>query len=318
MKTKFTSFLRVVCPSLGRTLGAVAMLLFTSSVPAQNVFVSGSSGNIYQFTPGGTQSTFASALVTPSGLAFDGAGDLFAGDNHTGDIYEFKPGYVNGQTPITFASGFSGATGLAFDKAGNLYMSMGAAGSTIFEFAPGYLNGQTPITFATGLIGVEGLAFDSAGNLYAAGSGGANVITKITPGHVKSTLPLTGLNEPGMLAFDTLGDLFIANNFGGNIIKYSAGGVESTLAGGVGSPYGLAFNNAGILFEGDANTPNVNEFTSGGTESPFVTGSGTGALGWMAIQGVPLPVPEPSTWGLLAAGFTMLLVRRFKHSRRLA
>ena len=38
------------------------------------------SGNIYEFTPGGTRSTFASGLNGPGGLAFNSAGNLFAGD----------------------------------------------------------------------------------------------------------------------------------------------------------------------------------------------------------------------------------------------
>src|SRR5262249_34398862 len=34
-------------------------------------------GNIFEYTPGGAQSTFATGLVTPFGLAFNRAGDLF-------------------------------------------------------------------------------------------------------------------------------------------------------------------------------------------------------------------------------------------------
>ena len=39
------------------------------------------SGNIYEFTPGGTQSTFASGLNAPDGLAFNSAGNLFEADS---------------------------------------------------------------------------------------------------------------------------------------------------------------------------------------------------------------------------------------------
>ena len=50
------------------------------------------SGNIYEFTPGGVQSTFASGLCDPYGLAFNSAGDLFEADYGSGNIYEFTPG----------------------------------------------------------------------------------------------------------------------------------------------------------------------------------------------------------------------------------
>ena len=59
------------------------------------------SGNIYEFTPGGARSTFASGLDDPFGLAFNGAGDLFEADYGSGNIYEFTPG----GTQSTFASG---------------------------------------------------------------------------------------------------------------------------------------------------------------------------------------------------------------------
>ena len=49
-------------------------------------------GNIYEFTPSGTRSTFASGL-NPYGLAFNSAGDLFVADGG-GNIYEFTPGGV--------------------------------------------------------------------------------------------------------------------------------------------------------------------------------------------------------------------------------
>ena len=61
------------------------------------------SGNIYEFTPGGVQSTFASGLNDPDGMAFNSAGDLFEADYGSGNIYEFTPGGVKS----TFASGLN-------------------------------------------------------------------------------------------------------------------------------------------------------------------------------------------------------------------
>ena len=74
-----------------------------SSAQAQNLFVRGTTANIYEFTPGGAQSTFASGLNDPDGLAFNSAGDLFAADIGSGNIYEFTPGGAQS----TFASGLS-------------------------------------------------------------------------------------------------------------------------------------------------------------------------------------------------------------------
>ncbi len=76
--------------------------MVATSASAQNLFVSVySSGNIYEYTPGGAQSTFASAPTTSQQLAFNSAGDLFEANASSDNIYEFTPGGVQS----TFASG---------------------------------------------------------------------------------------------------------------------------------------------------------------------------------------------------------------------
>src|SRR5208282_469400 len=111
-----------------------AFLLIASSAPAQNLFEADwSSGNIYEFTPGGARSTFASGLSEPYGLAFNGAGDLFVANYDGKSITEITPGGVES----TFASGLSGPEGLAFNSAGNLFESDQHGDNIIYEFTPG-------------------------------------------------------------------------------------------------------------------------------------------------------------------------------------
>jgi hypothetical protein len=111
MKTRCPSIFRAAYHSFDRAVFAGAVLLISFSALAQNLFEADrGSGNIYEFTPGGVRSTFASGLNNPLGLAFDSAGDLFEADYGSGNIYEFTPG--GAQT--TFASGLSYPAGLAF------------------------------------------------------------------------------------------------------------------------------------------------------------------------------------------------------------
>jgi sugar lactone lactonase YvrE len=109
------------------------------------------SNNIYEFTPGGTRSTFASGLNQPFGLAFNSAGSLFESDLGSGNIYEFTPGGARS----TFASGLNLPQGLAFNSAGNLFEA-DAGSENIYEFTPG----GTRSTFASGLNGPDFLAFE--------------------------------------------------------------------------------------------------------------------------------------------------------------
>ena len=97
---------------------SVAILLIAVSVSAQNLYVADKgSGNIYEFTPGGARSTFASGFSFPFGLAFDSSGNLFVTSLNGGSITEFTPGGARS----TFASGLNEPCGLAFNSAGDLF-----------------------------------------------------------------------------------------------------------------------------------------------------------------------------------------------------
>src|SRR5437867_1985902 len=86
---------------------------------AQNLFASDAiAGSIYEFTPGGTQSTFATGLNHPWGLAFDSAGNLFEADFNSNNIYKFTTAGARS----TFATGLSNPMDLAFNSAGNLFV----------------------------------------------------------------------------------------------------------------------------------------------------------------------------------------------------
>jgi hypothetical protein len=84
----------------------VVAAVFILSVAAQRTYASpgdlyesDGSDNIYEFTPGGTRSTFASGLNQPFGLAFDSTGNLFEADQFSGNIYEFTPGAPGAPSP---------------------------------------------------------------------------------------------------------------------------------------------------------------------------------------------------------------------------
>ena len=90
MNAIFNSCIRAAGHPLGGAVCAVAVLLIASSAQAQNLFVANYLGDtIYEYTPGGAQSTFASGFVSPGGLAFNSAGNLFVADQGSGTIYEF-------------------------------------------------------------------------------------------------------------------------------------------------------------------------------------------------------------------------------------
>lgn len=300
MKTKNPTLYRSLCGAVF----AGAVLLMASGTMAQNLFVANASTDtIDEFTPGGVQSTFASGMNYPFGIAFNRAGDLFVAntaDNAVpaaGNITEIAP---NG-TQSTFASGLD-PIALAFNSAGDLFESDYRSGN-IYEFTPGGMQS----TFATGFSFPISLAFNSAGNLFV-GSGygnGNGIITRITPGGMQSTFA-TGLSFPQGLAFNSAGDLFAVDSSSASILEYTPGGVQSTFAS-VNNPQGLAFNSAGDMFVSTV-SDGIIEITPGGSQSTFAADSGL--LEELAFQ----PVPEPSVFALfgLGAAGMFILYRRMR------
>ena len=118
---------------------------------------------IYKFAPNGTQSTFGAVPGQGFGLAFDGAGNLYAADAVDRIIYKFT---TDGTRTVFASMTNAGPVGLAFDKAGNLFVSTepNLGSHTILKFTPD----GTESTFAMGLNFPRGLAFNQGGNLFVA------------------------------------------------------------------------------------------------------------------------------------------------------
>ena len=84
MKIRCNRSFLAVCHLFSGAVCIGAVLLISIRAQAQNLFVTGQNF-VEEITPGGGQSIVAD-LVYPSGLAFDGAGDLFvsSGDARPG------------------------------------------------------------------------------------------------------------------------------------------------------------------------------------------------------------------------------------------
>ena len=111
------------CRSVLAVVATIGFGLCSRLAVAADLFVaselSGNNGSICEFTPAGSQSTFASGLDNPTGLAFDGSGNLFEAELISGNIYKFTPS----GSRSTFASGLSNPEGLAFDSSGDLFVA---------------------------------------------------------------------------------------------------------------------------------------------------------------------------------------------------
>ncbi|PYK34779.1 MAG: hypothetical protein DME54_07545 [Verrucomicrobia bacterium] len=253
------------------SLGAIFALAITAH--AQNLYVSTqrpqSLGGhaILEFTPSGTQSTYASGLLFPRGLAFDSIGNLFAAETVVPGDRDLSIGRVLKFNPRNKVSTAGSAVnfffeGLAVDIAGNAYVMANdqtspTGASTIFKFTP---DGER-IVFGSVPSQGWGLAFDSAGNLYAA-DGGAQTIYKFAPNGARTVFvgpsAFAEGESPVGLAFDNSGNLFVSietftDPGADSVVYFSPIGVKSIFATGLTTPRGLAFDSSGNLFVAEAN-----------------------------------------------------------------
>ncbi len=226
---------------------------------------------IRQVTPGGIVTTLAgqpgiegsadgvggsAQFYCPSGVAADGAGNVFVADEENQTIRR-----VALAGAVTTFAGLAGVPG-----------SADGTGSVARFFFP------------------QGVAVDRAGNVYV---GVYNTIRKVTPsGAVTTFAGLAGVpgsadgtgsaarfDGPCAMAADGAGNLYVTDDFNSTIRKVTPAGVVTTLAGlagiwdsadGVGSaarfcrPCGVAVDGAGILYVCDTGNRTIRKVTPDG------------------------------------------------------
>ncbi|MGA9777252.1 MAG: PEP-CTERM sorting domain-containing protein [Limisphaerales bacterium] len=286
-------------PSAGAAVAGnlLALLLFATpgTSRADNLFVASPTyGTIEEFNSSGVGTTFASGLSGLGVLAFDNAGNLYA--TVGSGIEKFNS---SGIGTVFASSGVSAPTGMAFDSAGNLFVANNG-NQTIEEFSS---LGVGSVYASLGAVATYGLACDSTGNLYVP-TGNDNQIEEFNPSlgtwsSFASGLPL--LDYPANLTFDSAGSLYVVNINSANIAKFNSSGGGSVFASfGATVPWGLACDSADNLYTVVGNT--IEEFNSSGVGMNFASLEPTYHPA-LAFQ----PVPEPSTWALLAGGLVALV-----------
>jgi len=273
-------------------LSLVVTFALAITAHAQNLYVSanapGGNHKIFEFTASGVQSTYASGLDNPRGLAFDSIGNLFATTAHEADDIEIgKVLKFNLRNHVSTAGSAAKFffEGLAIDIAGNVYVMANDDTSptdagTIFKFTP---SGER-IIFGSIPGQGWGLAFDSTGNLYAA-DGGDQTIYKFAPNGMRTVFVGPSAFAPGEspvgLAFNSSDNLYVSietftDPGADSIVYFTPMGVKSIFATGLTFPRGLAFDSSGVLFVAEANAIPDGDILKFDTGGPHVFASGFG------------------------------------------
>jgi len=294
--TKITAFAVVNLTMATLTANGAPGDLFASV----NGAIENGAGFIYEYTPDGVQSTFASGLSRPRGLAFDSMDNLFVATNFCDadchpTILEFAPDGT--QTLFATLDDKFFAQGVAIDGSDNTFVleTFQLNRSLIYKITP---DGQRT---AFGVFRGQAfdLDFDSAGNLFAADSGHVTIYEFAPDGTRSVFVGHKAFNKftqgPIGLAFDQFGNLFVSTEVfpftDDQILKFTPSGVRNRFANGLASPRGLAFDSAGNLFVAEippSAAGDILKFTPDGMRTVFASGigdpQGNGGPEYLAIQ----------------------------------
>jgi len=290
---------------------SLLLLVVPGTCRAQNLFVANYNSNIEEYNSSGEGignfPLFGSSLDARA-LAFDSAGNLYVANDADNTIVKFlySNGALSPSGTVFASSGLSEPDALAFDSSGNLYVANFYPGNIEKFSSSGTDLGQfygTP-----GQVYPRALAFDSTGDLFLANAGN-NTIMKFT--YSNGVLSPSGtvfassdLDDPRSLAFDRAGNLYVANFYADIEMFNSSGGdlgmfpnLEST----PNNPWGMAFDSAGNLYVAYDGNNTIEKYSSSGVGTVFA--AGPGEPDGLAFQ----PVPEPSTWAMVAMSLGAIL-----------
>ncbi len=282
----------------------------------------GSGPNSSGFVDGGA---LAARLTQPTGVALDGAGNVFVMDGNairkisaTGTLSTLAgdptAGYADGTGT---AARFSFPIGIVVDKSGNVAVADRDNRAVRIVSPSGVvttLAGQGP---AAGLIDGTGtvarfytpvdVATDASGNVYVADQDN-HAIRKITPSGAVTTLAGGGgagnldatgtaarFTAPTRVATDNIGNVYAVDN--GTVRKIGPDGAVTTLPLQINNTQGIAVDSAGTLYMTSSNA--VFKLPRNGA---LVTLAGNGGAGFADGSGAAASFNAPTGIALDAAG----------------
>jgi len=190
-------------------------------------------------------SGFTQPFSYPSGVAANGAGDVFVADTY--GVYKVPAG---GGPTTTVGTGLVSPTAVAVDGAGNVYI-VDQGNYSVYEVPAG---GGAQITVGSNIISPVAVAVDGMGNVFILDYGRSCVVKMPAAGGAETFLG-TGLQTPLGIALDGAGNLYIADSGNGRIVEVLAeGSAQTTVVSGLESPQGISVDAAGNLYIADGSS----------------------------------------------------------------
>ena len=230
---------------------------------------------------GGATNQIGSGFEYPSGIAVDGAGNVFVVDEALGKAFKIA---ANGGVQTTLnVSLVHGLYGIAADSAGDVFVPDNLH-SQIVEIPAGTTS-QVVKTISGSSIGA---AADAAGNVFALV--GNEVFELPAAGGAPKSLGVTGLKAPQGIAVDSAGDLFVVDYGNDVVVEFETQVVNFVSANvcpnGATSPAPCSNTLAlSYLFPSGADLGKGNVLTLGAPNLDFTLASGSTCTGQISAGG---------------------------------
>jgi hypothetical protein len=202
-----------------------------------------------------TVTDYVTGLGKPTGIVFDGSGNLYVADNNAYKITKITPALVQS----TFVSSLNGTPQqITFDNNNNLW----TAGS-------GFINSIEKISSSGTLTSYSatnspyGIAIDATGDVYYSQETG-NIMKRTVAG--VTTTFATGISQPNGMTFDKSGNLIVVDKVEGEIKKITPAGVVSTIITGLANPTNVAYAPNGDLYISTGSQGRIFVLPAGGVD----------------------------------------------------
>ena len=234
-----------------------------------SAFPAGLNGQTAVFA--GAQTTLASSLTNPKGIAVDAKGNVYIAVPSANSVVEL---HADGSPQTMIGAGLLTPSAVTVDAAGDVLIA--DSGHNRILVVPSCACAQYDVPITT-LSNPTGVAVDANNDVFIADSGNNRVVEVNLAGGTVTAINATVQNPEG-IASDGANRVYIANYYNGQILQVtlqSGGGLSTVVfSSAFEGPKGLAVDSQGNVYVADALSYKVSEIPAGGGTPTVVGGFG--------------------------------------------
>ena len=208
-----------------------------------NTYIADTFNNrLLKVTPAGTQIEIATGQALLSGLAVDGAGNVYMAQLPASTLAKIDG--QNGSASV-LGGGLTQPAGIAVNAAGDVFVA--DSGNNRVVKIPA--NGSAQVAVGSGLTGPTAVALNGTGHLYIADTGNNRVVDLFNG---NQTTIGEGLNQPQGVAVNAAGDVFISDTGNNRVVIVPPDSPQTNLTTAVSSPLAISVSANGLLLIADS------------------------------------------------------------------